>query len=213
MSKLFESMIRLVCAVCILFWIGACGESESDRKPKIVTKKIDFAKAKSEKEKAATPKTTVTKAVAQKPQESQAGKSKDSLTTGVKVAAPLYSYDPKGKIDPFEPLFREKVKPKAPAAKKAEKRQRVPRTPLEKIDLSQLKLSAVIQASSGNKALVEEASGKGYVVTKGTNIGINWGKVVEIQLDRIIVEEEVQDVLGNWKKQKRELKLPKPPGE
>jgi type IV pilus assembly protein PilP len=199
--------------LCILLWIGACGESDTDRKPKVVTKKIDFAEEKAGKKKGAATKTEAQKTVVQEPQKPSMVISKDSQAADAIVAAPLYSYDPKGKIDPFEPLFKEKVKPKAPAAKKAEKRQRVPRTPLEKIDLSQLKLSAVIQAPSGNKALVEEASGKGYVVTKGTNIGINWGKVVEIQLDRIIVEEEVQDVLGNWKKQKRELKLPKPPGE
>jgi type IV pilus assembly protein PilP len=105
-------------------------------------------------------------------------------------------YNPKGKIDPFEPLFREKP---TMAMVKKKRKKRIPRTPLEKIDLSQLTLVGIILASSGNKALVEEASGKGYVIKRGTFIGTNAGKVVK--------------VLGNVTLRNKELKLPKPPGE
>ncbi len=118
-------------------------------------------------------------------------------------------YDPSGKIDPFEPLFSEK-----PVETKEKKlKRRVPRTPLERIDLGQLKLVGIILASSGNRALVEEASGKGYVIKKGTYIGINAGKVVDIQKEIVTVEEEFEDVFGKIKVRQRELKLPKPPGE
>jgi type IV pilus assembly protein PilP len=123
-----------------------------------------------------------------------------------------YSYNPEGKIDPFEPLFR--AKPKVEEKKEKKTRpKRVPRTPLEMVDISQLKLSAVITAPSGNRALVEEASGKGYVIREGTPIGIHWGKVAEIQIDRVIVEEEVEDLMGNYVKRNREMKLNKPIGE
>jgi type IV pilus assembly protein PilP len=124
----------------------------------------------------------------------------------------IYSYNPKGKIDPFEPLYR--AKPKAVEKKKKKKRpKRVPRTPLEMVDVSQLKLSAIITAPSGNRALVEEASGKGYVIRAGTPIGIHWGKVAEIKIDRVIVEEEVENLMGDYVKRKREMKLNKPTGE
>jgi len=118
-------------------------------------------------------------------------------------------YNPKGKINPFEPLFREKP---AVLAKKKQKK-RAPRTPLEKIDLSQLKLVGIILASSGNRALVEEASGKGYVVKKGTYMGTNAGKVVKIEKGKVIVAEEYEDYLGKVTLRNKELKLPKPPGE
>ena len=118
-------------------------------------------------------------------------------------------YNPKGKIDPFEPLFRDKP---ALLAKKKHKK-RAPRTPLEKIDLSQLKLVGIILASSGNRALVEEASGKGYVIKKGTYMGTNAGKVVKIEKDKVIVAEEYEDYLGKVTLRNKELKLPKPPGE
>jgi type IV pilus assembly protein PilP len=119
-------------------------------------------------------------------------------------------YDPKGKVDPFEPLFREKP---TVALTKKKRKKRVPRTPLEKIDLSQLKLVGIITASSGNRALVEESSGKGYVIKNGTYVGTNAGKVVKIEKDKVVVAEEYEDVLGNVSLRNKELKLPKPPGE
>jgi hypothetical protein len=65
------------------------------------------------------------------------------------------------------------------------------------VDLSQLKLVGIIRASSGNRAMVEEASGRGYVIKKGTFIGINCGRVGQILKDRVIVDEPlllVEDV-------------------
>lgn len=118
-------------------------------------------------------------------------------------------YNGAGKIDPFQPLFNDK-----PVAVKKEKRKkRIPMTPLERIDLSQLKLVGIIMASSGNRALVEESSGKGYVVKKGTYIGVNSGKVVKIIKEKVVVEEEFEDVFGKTKTREREIRLPKPPGE
>ena len=119
-------------------------------------------------------------------------------------------YDATGKIDPFAPLFQEKrVTPR----KSKKKIKRIPRTPLERIDLSQLKLVAIIVASSGNRALVEESNGKGYVIKAGTYIGTNGGKIVNIKKEAVFVEEQFEDVFGEIQTRKRELKLPKPSGE
>lgn len=120
------------------------------------------------------------------------------------------SYDPKGKIDPFEPLFKETP---TVAAVKTERKKRTPRTPLERIDIGQLKLVGIILAESGNKALVEEASGKGYIIKIGTYLGTNSGKVVKIERDTVVVAEEYEDVLGNVTVRNTEIKIPKPPGE
>jgi len=134
-------------------------------------------------------------------------------------------YSPSGKVDPFAPLFREETGTARPEpesapqdtkdtdAKKPGIRKRLPQGPLEKVDLSQLKLVGIIRAESGNKAMVEEASGKGYIINRGTYIGINSGKVAEILRDRVIVEEEGEDPSGEMVIRKRELKLQKPLGE
>ena len=47
----------------------------------------------------------------------------------------------------------------------------------------------------------------------GSYIGTNSGKVVQILRDKVIIEEEIENVLGNISLQKRELKLQKPLGE
>ena len=124
-----------------------------------------------------------------------------------------YFYDPKGKPDPFQPLFEAEVQV-APAKKKGKQKKRLPLTPLQRIDLSQLKLVGIIVSPTGNKALVEEPSGKGYVIANGTYVGRNFGRVKEILDDRVIVEEEVEDfVSGEMKPEMRELRLQKRPGQ
>ena len=126
------------------------------------------------------------------------------------------SYDPAGRVDPFEPLFKEEPKVKATASAIPAGKIRKPRpplTPLEKVDLSQLELKAVLRTPRGNKALVEESSGKGYIIKKGTYIGTRSGTVVSILKDRVIIEEEFEDALGKVTIQEKELKLQKPLGE
>ena len=116
------------------------------------------------------------------------------------------------RVNPFAPLFKDEEAP-MPQQQKKKAERRIPLTPLEKIDLSQLKLVAVIRAESGNRALVEEASGKGYVVTRGTYIGIRSGRIIDILKDRLVIEEELEDAFGKVIVSTRELTLQKPPGE
>lgn len=105
--------------------------------------------------------------------------------------------------DPFEPALGGK-----PA--RAVKQESKPRTSLEALDSSQLKLVGVMLSENGNKALVEDASGKGYVIREGTYIGTNAGRVSRILKDRVIIEEEIEDVHGKIRAQKRIIKLNKP---
>jgi type IV pilus assembly protein PilP len=121
-------------------------------------------------------------------------------------------YDPTGRIDPFEPLFRdESGADNAPA--KGKRKKRKPQTPLERVAISQLKLSAVMRTTKGNSAIVEDASGKGYVIKKGTYVGLNSGQVVKIEKDRVVIEEELENIMGEFVIQNTELKLQKPAGE
>ncbi|MBW1677854.1 MAG: pilus assembly protein PilP, partial [Deltaproteobacteria bacterium] len=125
-----------------------------------------------------------------------------------------YSYDPKGKPDPFRPIFAPEREGMAPAKKKGKKKKRLPLTPLQKVDLTHLNLVGIIILPTGNKALVADPSGKGYVITKGTYVGTNFGQVKQIIKDRVIVEEEVEDFTsGEMKPQTRELRLQKRPGQ
>lgn len=122
-------------------------------------------------------------------------------------------YNPKGKLNPFQSVFVT-ISQQATEAGKKIRRKGLRLTPLQKVDLSQLKLVGIIVSPAGNKALVEDPSGKGYVVTKGTYVGTNLGRVKRILNDRVIVEERVEDfVSGEMKLQRTELRLQKKVGD
>jgi type IV pilus assembly protein PilP len=101
-----------------------------------------------------------------------------------------YFYNPAGKPDPFKPFIE--LTPVKTA-------RSTPLTPLQKYDISQLKLVAIISTPGGNIALVEDAAGKGYFLKKGTWIGKNDGRVAKILKDKVIVEEVYQDISGQTK--------------
>jgi type IV pilus assembly protein PilP len=116
-------------------------------------------------------------------------------------------YDPSGKIDPFVPLVKDKtivkpgpVKPTIPT--------RPAETLLEKIDLSQLKLTAIILRNRGARGLVQESSGRGHIIAENTYIGTRGGRVAEIKKDRVIIEEKAIDDFGKIIVEKKELVLP-----
>jgi type IV pilus assembly protein PilP len=88
------------------------------------------------------------------------------------------------------------------------------RSSLLKVTLAQLKVAGIIIMPGGNKALVEDPSGKGYIVYEGTYIGEHFGRIQEILKDRIVVEEELEDfVSGKLKVQITELELRENVGE
>ena len=102
-----------------------------------------------------------------------------------------FTYNPAGKPDPFKPFIQ--LTPLREFLRGA------PLTPLQKYDLSQLKLVAIISAPEGNIALVEDATGKGYFLKRGVWIGKNDGKVTKILKDKVVIEEAYQDAFGQTK--------------
>lgn len=134
-------------------------------------------------------------------------------TVVVAKVATRMPYNPIGKVDPFAPLYKEETEKKAQEVVVKPKGPERPRTPLEKLDLGQLKLTAIVTNNGYKRALVEEASGKGYVVTVGTKIGLERGTIIEIAQERIVIEHQNEDDFGKATSQKRELKLQKPPGD
>jgi len=111
-----------------------------------------------------------------------------------------YSYNPAGKPDPFKPFMQ---------LASAKGGSRTALTPLQKFDISQLKLVAIISTRDGNIALVEDVTGKGYFLKKGTWIGKNDGKVTKILKDKVIIEEVFQDIFGQTKTNEISLFLQK----
>lgn len=117
-----------------------------------------------------------------------------SATTGLATTETGWKYDPTGKPDPFKAFIL--------ASAATEETPTVVRrqlTPLQKMPLSEIQagLKAILWGQLGNKALVEDATGKGYVVQEGTYVGQHDGIVKKIYQDRIIVEEYRRDPVKN----------------
>lgn len=118
-------------------------------------------------------------------------------------------YSGEGKVDPFDPLIKDTP---AAAQQTIEVKDEVPHrilTPLEKLNFTQMKLVAILNKDSGNIAMVQESSGKGYLVGIGTHIGQNSGQVVKIERDKLVIQELVKDYKGNVVERFQEMKLNK----
>lgn len=229
MDKTIFIMRSFILLICFFFLLIGCDQkAEPPQQAKKITQKIIIVKKEESKsqppkkteiaapgpvQETAEPLPKIAPDVSTGKIDIENEKRVASVSTTVeKIEPPKISdlYNPEGKLDPFAPLIKEKPVNLPVNHRKAVRRK--PLTPLEKLDLSQLKLVAILRAQSGNKALVEEDSGKGYVIKKGTYIGTHSGKVAKILSDRIIVEEEIEDIYGKISVHKREIKL-KPPGE
>jgi type IV pilus assembly protein PilP len=115
-------------------------------------------------------------------------------------------YSRKGRVDPFEPFLR-KPEPEVISDEDRLLERRTPLTPLEKIDLSQLKLTGVLRTPTKIKAMLQDSSGKGYIIGEGAYVGNKGGQVARILKDRVVVEEKFLDVFGKIAVRERELKL------
>lgn len=126
-----------------------------------------------------------------------------SAPEAVAPAPPSYVYNPAGRRDPFEPLT---------TVKKPISRQEVPLTPLQKFDLSQLRLIGIIIGKGEPRAMVSAPDGKSYILKKGIRVGKNDGAVVGIKADAVLVEERYYDFSGVIRKSIESIQLPKREG-
>jgi type IV pilus assembly protein PilP len=94
-------------------------------------------------------------------------------------------YDPSGRRDPFRA-------PRAAAATPTGE----PQTPLERYQIGQLRLVAVIYDTHEPRAVVEDGEGLGYIVRLGTPIGPNGGTVRNIERGRVLIQEDAVDFYG-----------------
>ena len=80
-------------------------------------------------------------------------------------------------------------------------------SPLERFELGQLKLVAIIWNIKNPTAMVEDATGLGYTVKVGTPIGSNDGQVKKIGPDALLIEEGFIDFYGVKKKREVSMRL------
>ena len=105
-------------------------------------------------------------------------------------------YDPAGRRDPFRP-------PRVGAAQHAGEQ----RTPLQRYEITQLRLVAVIYDTKEPRAVVEDDQGLGYIVRVGTPIGPNGGQVRGIEKGRVLITEDSVDYYGEHRENQVTMEL------
>jgi len=128
-----------------------------------------------------------------------------------------FTYNPIGLRDPFVPLVQE--------VRKSIKKPKKDLGPLEKFQLNQFRLMAMLIIKGTPMAMVKAPDGKSYTVKPGDNIGSNEGIVKRIETkvmgidqasgqriekspDRVVVEETgIDNFTGKEFKQERYIEM------
>ncbi|MBE9505076.1 MAG: pilus assembly protein PilP [Proteobacteria bacterium] len=145
-------------------------------------------------------KTPVVKKKVKKP-------AKDQKKEKEAVEEVKFVYEPDGKRDPFLPFLATML-----VGEDLEAVDEELLTELERYDLSQLKLVAIMDIAGKWVAQVETPDGMGHTIYVGTPIGNKRGKVVSIKDGKVSVEEKFRDILGDIKTNIDELLIEHPEG-
>ncbi len=108
-----------------------------------------------------------------------------------------YRYNAHGKRDPFRSFVLDQSNQVAEEE----------RGPLEQFDVSQLTVVAVVWGTGRARAMVEDPSGRGYIIQEGTPIGKNDGYVVRISDNSVLVEETYVDFAGEETNNEIEMRV------
>lgn len=109
-----------------------------------------------------------------------------------------YSYDPAGKRDPFRAYHWQRQERLT---------QEATRGPLEQFDLGQLSVIAVVWETDNARALIQDPSGRAYIVSEGTPVGKNQGRVIHIDDNLVLVKETYLNYEGEETTKDVELRI------
>jgi len=99
-----------------------------------------------------------------------------------------FTYDRIGLRDPFRTYEMEEKSRRAELGADS--------GPLEQYDVNQMSLLAVVWNTGSARALIQDPSGKSYIIGSGTRIGKNNGRVTAIDDNLVVVNETYVDFLG-----------------
>lgn len=187
----------LVLALLALLASG-CGE-EPGSGPSAVDYQAERERllAQMKKNKARQAPPTATAAAAARPGPAGAAGEEGIAGTesGFGAVAATYSYDKKGKRDPFQPY------------RAANRLHEDVQGPLMAYELEQLSVVAVVWDNGNPRALVADPRGETHVVKEGTPIGKNDGRVIHIGDNIVLVKETYVDFAGEMTTNDVELRI------
>ncbi|MBX3025752.1 pilus assembly protein PilP [bacterium] len=106
-----------------------------------------------------------------------------------------------GRRDPFRPFTLDLQRSEAPEAEIL--------SPLQRYEIAQLKLTGLVLDMRPPRAMLQDNSGMGYIVTPGTPIGRRHGVVKSIEPGRLVVEEIVLDYYGRQQPHQVVVEMPR----
>lgn len=109
--------------------------------------------------------------------------------------APPFKYIVEGRRDPFIPFVTEKAASSGNEDMNEIVEKDVVLSGMQLFEPGQLNLVALLAKGAEHFAMVEDSTGKGYVIAKGTKIGRR-GVVVEIIPNKVLIEETAETRAG-----------------
>ena len=97
-----------------------------------------------------------------------------------------YRYDPRGRRDPFRSILV--------TIQTNRKIGDLP--PLQRINIVDMKLTAVVWGGLGYTAMIETPDGKSYTVRAGTLLGPNNGVIKKVMTNHLRIQEKATDIFG-----------------
>jgi type IV pilus assembly protein PilP len=113
------------------------------------------------------------------------------------IADAGFSYDPTGLRDPFRSFEWERDLLAETEV----------RGPLEEFDVSQLSVVGVVWNVGNARALIQDPSGQGFIVSEGARVGKNEGRIIKIDDSVVVVKETYVDMMGQESTKDIELRI------
>ena len=136
-----------------------------------------------------TPATTATAAAVEPAKEK-------SVLEEMKAEQLQEFYNPSGKRDPFKPFEGGEIIYTS-----------ISRAPLERFELNQLELTAIVWGIARPKVLFRAPDGYSYIAQVGTGIGRNRGRITKVTKNRVLIAEEFRDPSGQYVARESEFKM------
>ena len=115
----------------------------------------------------------------------QEGQPENTKPIVIKKTEDIFDYQIEGRADPFMPFVSEKAPTKDPNEIVDENKNL---TGMQLFEPGQLTLVALMSTKGQKFAMVQDFTGKGYVIVEGTKIGRR-GVVADIVENKVIIEE------------------------
>ncbi len=118
---------------------------------------------------------------------SSEGQDVNQVPVEIKKSTSTFEYQIEGRPDPFMPFLTERATNNENLDEIIDGNQNL--TGMQLFEPGQLTLVALMVAGTGKYAMVQDFTGKGYVIEEGTKIGRR-GVVADIVQNKVIIEEQ-----------------------